>query len=113
MDHPMTNPMNEAERVARDMTPDHIIGDIGRKLADDISAACHRNINLVWDQKAAFIVSTYGAVAALGVCSGSLAAMLGGKKSPSEMTDALWETLRPMVLNTFGGILSKEADDGE
>lgn len=80
------------------MTPDYIIKDIGRKCASDTSSAIHRNISLVDDPRAAFIVATYGAALALGIASGALGAMIE-ETDPEKLADALWDRLRPMVVS--------------
>lgn len=80
------------------MTPDYIIKDIGRKLADDIFAATRRNFMLVDDPRAAFIVGTYGAASAIAAACAALAAWTD-EPDPAKLADALWDTLRPMVIS--------------
>ena len=47
-------------------TPIHIVKDIGRKAADDVSAAMNRNLAIVDGLEAQLAVSAYAAATAIG-----------------------------------------------
>lgn len=78
-----------------------IVQDIGRKCADDVSAAIRRNMQLMETGQEMAQVAIYGAAQAMGTASGGLAAALaadGNMRDPTSVADHLWDLLRPMVL---------------
>lgn len=85
---------------------DQMIKDIGRKCADDVSAALRRNMQLMPDPRSKMIVTAYGASAAIGAANGAFAAMGDGPQEIDEaFVDQCWsEILRPMIL----GRIAKE-----
>lgn len=81
-------------------TPQHIIEDVGHKLASDISAATLRNFQLVDNARAQFAVGTFGAATAIGMTAAAYVAAAGPGSSADEMIDALWSFIRPMAVKT-------------
>ncbi len=88
---------------------DAIAKDIGRKCADDVSAAIKRNMHLMPDRRGKFLVAAYAAVTGIAAATGAFAATIGGGPDPDEqMVDELWaEFFRPLAL----GQLPKFVED--
>lgn len=84
---------------------DQLAKDMGRKCADDVSAAIRRNMQLMPDRHGKMVVSTYAAAAAIGAANGAFAAMAEGPLEIDEaFVDQCWsEILRPMILGQIGG----------
>ena len=74
--------------------------DMGRKCADDVSAAIRRTLQLMPDQRGAMIVAIYGAAAAIGAATGAFSALSDEIPEPNEkMLDEMWAAfLRPIAL---------------
>lgn len=97
-DDQVTDP--QAPAVVVTEAEDRIAKDIGRKCSDDVSAAIHRNMNLMTTQRGAFMVAAYGAATAIGAASGAFSALADDIPQPNEaMIDAMWrDFLRPIAL---------------
>ncbi len=81
-------------------TTTQITMDLGRKCADDVSAAMRRTILLADDRSGAMAIAAYGAAQALGALSGSVAAFMDhdGGMTP-DFIDMIWkDILRPVAL---------------
>lgn len=82
--------------------PDHILTDLARKAADDVSAAIRRTAALVNDPRDLLYIALAGTAAASGLASG-FAQMCAPDADPEESVDALWAVLRPMIVLVAGG----------
>lgn len=82
---------------------DHIVNDMGKKCADDVSDAMMRTLRIIDTPQGAAIVATFAAAAALGIATGAFAATIENG-SPEETADALWVKLRPMVVRSAAAL---------
>jgi S-methylmethionine-dependent homocysteine/selenocysteine methylase len=82
-----------------------IISDVGKKCADDVSAAIRRNMQLADGAREQMVVGMYAAAAAIGAATGALGAFMGRPSTlTAEQVDEAWSgILRPMVLGEFAG----------
>ncbi|RSV11636.1 hypothetical protein CA235_18370 [Sphingomonas sp. ABOLF] len=97
--------------MAEDLSP--IVRDIGRKCCGDVSAALHRNMQLMETGQEMAQVALYGAAPAMAAAAAAMASVLaadGNARDPEEIADHLWDILRPMVLKGLAEI--QEADHG-
>ena len=90
---------------------DAVIKDIGRKCSDDVGAAIRRNMNLMTDQRGAFMVAAYGAATAIGSATGAFSALADDLPEPNEaMVDEMWrDFLRPLALGQLPAGLDDES----
>lgn len=93
------------------MSHDPITADLGRKCADDVSAAIHRTLQLCDDRKQAMIVAAFAAAAAVGASTGSYCAF--ADKDMDEATiDNWWAMfLRPMALGQLSTTPNTPGDE--
>ena len=84
-------------------TPIHIVKDIGRKAADDVSAAMNRNIALVEGLEAQLAVTAYAAATAIG-WAGAVWHAQQPNADHALSVEQLFDFLRPMVLGTMKDI---------
>lgn len=87
-------------------TRDRLITDLGRKVADDVSACLDRTSSLMPDASAHFAIALSAAAVAIGRATGFSQVMgreLGMTCTPEELVDGIWDLLRPMALKSAGG----------
>lgn len=91
---------------------DAIAKDIGRKCADDVSAAIKRNMHLMPDHRGKFLVAVYAAVTGIAAATGAFAATIGGGPEPDErMVDELWTSFfRPLALGQLPDLSASTPD---
>jgi len=86
-----------------DATQRQIVRDLAHKASDDTQAAIRRAWQFARSPFDMMEMATMSSACALAYAAASMNAHLGAGHSAEEVTDALWQLLRPMVLKTLGG----------
>jgi hypothetical protein len=82
--------------------PEHVLRDLGRKCADDVTGVIHRAAALTWaDPQDCFFLALSAAASATGAVSG-FAQRCMPDMTPEQAMDQVWSLLRPMMLASFG-----------
>lgn len=87
----------------------HITDDLAHKASDDTAAAIRRVWQFAETHFDQMHMATMAAASALAYSAAAMNAHLGEGHSPDEVSDAMWEILRPMVLRALGSGTQFEA----
>lgn len=80
-----------------------IVSDLADKASDDTTEAIRRAFQFAETPFDMMEMATMASASALAYSAAAMNAHLGAGHSPEEVTDALWQILRPMVLKNLGG----------
>ncbi len=80
-----------------------IVRDLAHKASDDTQAAIRRAFQFAKSPFDMMEMASMAAACALAYSAASMKAHLGDDHTPEEVTDAMWQLLRPMVLKNLGG----------
>ena len=87
-----------------------IVGDLGRKCADDVSRAIRRTMQLAESANDKFVIGSYGASVAMAWASAALNVMTESE-NPEQCADELWVILRPFVIHGLSTVARAEAGE--